>query len=98
MDINYKDLREQEYDYCRENLEYFVKTYGHIEDKDADTLVQPFVLWPEQEKALENFRDHKLNVILKSPSVRYHMACFTLCIMEDVKAWAHSYRSFSYRR
>jgi len=63
---SYKELREIEYQYCREHLEYFVRKYGHIEDKDADTLIQPFDLWPEQEKALGQFRDHKLNVILKA--------------------------------
>ena len=43
MDIeNYtpQQLREIEYDYCRSHLEYFVEKYGHIEDKDADTLIQ----------------------------------------------------------
>lgn len=69
MDLETKkpsELREILYDQCREDLLYFVKTYGHIEDKDADVLIQPFRLWDEQEKALENFRDHKLNVILKA--------------------------------
>ena len=60
------ELREMEYDYCRNNLEYFVDTYGHIEDKDADVLIQKFVLWDEQRNALRQFRDNKLNVILKA--------------------------------
>ena len=69
MDIeNYtpQQLREIEYDYCRSHLEYFVTKYGHIEDKDAETLIQPFHLWDEQLNALREFRDHKLNVILKA--------------------------------
>ena len=64
--MNYAELREKEYDYLRENLEYFVDTYGHIEDKDAYTLIQPFKIWDEQRKALRQFRDNKLNVILKA--------------------------------
>ena len=59
-------LREIQYEYCRNNLEYFVDTYGHIEDKDAATLIQPFKLWEEQRNALRAFRDNKLNVILKA--------------------------------
>lgn len=69
MDINTKkphELREMEYDYCREHLEYFVETYGHIEDKDAETLIQPFNVWPAQKEALRSIKDHKLNVILKA--------------------------------
>ena len=69
MDLeNYNpgQLREIQYEYCRNNLEYFVDTYGHIEDKDAETLIQPFQLWEEQRSALRSFRDHKLNVILKA--------------------------------
>ena len=65
-DYNPGQLREIEYEYCRKNLEYFVEKYGHIEDKDADTLIQPFNLWDEQRKALQGFRDNKLNVILKA--------------------------------
>ena len=63
---NPAQLRDIQYKYCRENLEYFVETYGHIEDKDADVLIQPFDLWDEQRSALRQFRDNKLNVILKA--------------------------------
>ena len=64
--MDYKELRELEYQYCRTHLEYFVENYGHIEDKDAEELVQPFRLWDEQRAALNSFRDNKLNVILKA--------------------------------
>ena len=69
MDItNYKphELREMEYDYCREHLEYFVDTYGHIEDKDSDVLIQPFKIWEAQREALRSIQKNKLNVILKA--------------------------------
>jgi hypothetical protein len=69
MDLENKthsELREISYDLCRKNLVKFVEIYGHIEDKDAETLIQPFNLWDEQKNALEQFRDHKLNVILKA--------------------------------
>jgi len=63
-DINY--LREKEIEYCRDNIEYFVDTYGHIEDKDADELIQPFAMWPEQREALRSIVAHRWNVILKA--------------------------------
>ena len=66
MDYKPSELREIEYQYCRTHLEYFVETYGHIEDKDAEELIQPFNLWEDQRKALRQFRDNKLNVILKA--------------------------------
>ena len=66
MTLKPNELRQKEIEYCRENLLYFVENYGHIEDKDADVLIQPFNLWPEQKSALEQFRDNKLNVILKA--------------------------------
>ena len=66
MEYKTSELREIELQYCRTHLEYFVENYGHIEDKDADVLVQPFNLWDEQRSALRQFRDNKLNVILKA--------------------------------
>lgn len=63
----YSEYRNIIYDYCRNNLEYFVEKYGHIEDKDADDdQIQPFNLWDEQRKALRQFKNNKLNVILKA--------------------------------
>ena len=66
MEYKPSELREIEYQYCRTHLEYFVEKYGHIEDKDAETLIQPFDLWDAQKDALKQFRDNKLNVILKA--------------------------------
>ena len=39
------ELREKEVAYCRGNIEYFIDSYGHIEDKDAEELIQPFRMW-----------------------------------------------------
>ena len=63
---DYTKLRESEYEYCRGHLEYFVDKYGHIEDKQAEILIQPFKLWDEQINAIRQFRDNRLNVILKA--------------------------------
>ena len=59
------EIRENEIAYCRKNIEYFVRGYGHIEDKDAAELIQRFELWPEQEETLRKFRDEKLCIALK---------------------------------
>lgn len=61
------DLRRKEIEYCRDNLLYYIDTYGHIEDKDnLDNIIQPFAMWEEQRKALVSIRDHKFNAILKA--------------------------------
>ena len=40
------EFRQAEAEYCRNDPVYFVENYCHIEDKDADELIQPFTLWP----------------------------------------------------
>ena len=59
-------IRESEIEYCRDHIEYFIDTYGHIEDKDADELIQPFKMWKEQRDALMSIMAHKWTVILKA--------------------------------
>lgn len=61
------ELRKKENEWCREHIEYFIDTYGHIEDKDnAESIIQAFEMWPEQRAALISIRDNKFNVILKA--------------------------------
>lgn len=59
-------LREKEIEYCRTNIEYFIDEYGHIEDKDAEDLIQPFKMWDAQREALRSLMSHRWNVILKA--------------------------------
>ena len=61
-----EEIRANEIEYCKGNVEYFIDTYGHIEDKDADELIQPFEMWDEQRKALHSIMDNRLNAILKA--------------------------------
>lgn len=61
-----QDIREAELLYCKNNIQYFIDTYGHIEDKDADELIQPFSMWKEQREALDSIMKHRLNVVLKA--------------------------------
>lgn len=52
--------------YILEHLVYFVRTYVHIEDKDAPELIVPFRLWPKQTELLKSIERHRLNIILKA--------------------------------
>lgn len=64
--MNPRELREQELEYCKGNIDYFVETYCHIEDKESAEVVQPFTLWPMQRDLLFSLYEHKLNVVLKA--------------------------------
>lgn len=59
--------RNAELEYCRSDIEYFIDTYGHIQDLDnEESIVQPFSMWPLQRDALQSIAENKLNVILKA--------------------------------
>lgn len=78
-----QELRDKEIEYCRSNVQYFVDTYGHIEDKDADELIQPFRMWKEQREALTSIMGHRWNVILKARQLGFswlvlHIAAHTM--------------------
>ena len=60
------ELRTEEIRYCYDNPVYWLKTYGHIEDKDADELIQPFNPWKEQVDTFKAFLTHKHNIVLKA--------------------------------
>ena len=80
-----KEARRLEAEYCRENIDYFVETYGHFEDKDADELIQPFKLWKEQREALLSIHKHRLNIILKARQLGFswmalHYAAYILIL------------------
>lgn len=64
MDI--QAIRDNEIAYCKEHVEHFIETYCHIEEKEADDLIQPVKLWPEQKKALAVLGSNKWSVILKA--------------------------------
>ena len=61
-----EELRQIEIEYLRDHLEEYVETYCHIEDKDAEELIQPFILWDAQKEALQDIHNFRLNVILKA--------------------------------
>ena len=82
-----QEIRQMEIEYCRDNIEYFIDAYGHIEDKDAVEIIQPFKMWEAQREALKSIMNHKFNVILKARQLGFswlvlHYACWMLLTME----------------
>ena len=82
-----QEIRQNQIEYCREHIEYFIDTYGHIEDKDAEEIIQPFHMWDAQREALRSIATHKLNVILKARQLGFswlvlHYAAHLLVTME----------------
>lgn len=73
----FAELRQQEVDYCRTDYNYFIDTYGHIEDKDnTEDIVQPFSRWKEQREATDSIMSHRLNVLLKARQLGFSwLAC-----------------------
>lgn len=61
-----RELREREYRYCKSNLEYFIDTYGHIQDHDSPDIIEKFSLWEDQRKALRTMASNKHTIILKA--------------------------------
>lgn len=78
-----QEIRQNEIEYCKSSVEYFIDTWGHIEDKDAEELIQPFEMWEEQRKALRSIIENRLNVILKARQLGFswlvmHIAAWLL--------------------
>jgi len=64
--MSVQDLRQREIEYCRDHPVYFTETYGHIEDRNKEDIIQPFTLWDEQKNALTDIQSHKRTIILKA--------------------------------
>ena len=60
------EIRENEIEYCRDHIVYFVERYGHIEDRDSPEIIVPFKLWKEQKETLNDFLNHKWTIVLKA--------------------------------
>ena len=60
------EIRQAELDYIKTDLPYFIETYAHIEDKDAEEVIVPFELWDAQKQTLKEIHENRLNIILKA--------------------------------
>ncbi|MED9905278.1 MAG: hypothetical protein UFG06_14000 [Lachnospiraceae bacterium] len=79
--INMSDVRNAELEYCRVDIIYYIEEYGHIEDKEATELIQPFKMWDMQKEACKSIMEHKKNAILKARQLGItwlvlHIACW----------------------
>ncbi len=59
-------ILKAEFEYCRENVVYWANNYCVIEDKDSPEIIVPFKGWDAQNKALQEFHENRLNLILKA--------------------------------
>ena len=55
-----------EYARCAADPFYYVEQYVHIECPEAQTLLQPFRLWPAQRPALEAMAEKRRVMVLKA--------------------------------
>ena len=51
---------------CKKDPAYFINNFVKIEDKDSPGIVIPFDMWQGQEKAIDQFENERLNIILKA--------------------------------
>jgi len=88
---------EEEIEYCRDHIEYFVDTYGHIENKNAPGIIVPFRMWKEQRDALISMNEHRLNIVLKARQLgltwlALHIAAHTMLTKQGCTVIALSKR------
>lgn len=60
-------LRQKEFEYCKDNMEYFIEHYIYIEEPDnKENILQLFKLWDAQRSLLKSVDENRLNIILKA--------------------------------
>ena len=64
MDKNFKEIIKKEYVRCVEDPVYFLKKYSYIQHPIEGKI--PFALYDFQEKTVEEFIQHRFQIILKA--------------------------------
>ena len=64
QDIKYREIIKQEYKKCFQDPVYFMKKYCVIQHPTRGKI--PFHLYPFQEDCMNDFKDNRFNIILKS--------------------------------
>ena len=85
----------EEFEFCRENPAYFIRTYLQIEDKDHEGLMIPFELWPAQEFSLYSIIDNKYNIILKARQIGFTWLVLAFIMHDLVFNIGHSAMAIS---
>src|SRR5665647_28769 len=63
LEIESKEAKKER---AKNDAEYFIENYVYIEDRDSKELAVPFKLWEGQKKALNDFQNERLNIVLKA--------------------------------
>jgi len=65
--IELEKIRNDEFEYCKNNKQYFIENYIYIEDVDNKAgILQKFKLWDKQKEVLHSIDKERLNIILKA--------------------------------
>ena len=59
-------INEVERELAKRDIEYYTENFVHIEDRDSVELAILFKLWEGQKKALADFHNERLNIVLKA--------------------------------
>jgi hypothetical protein len=60
-------LRQKEFEYCKDDINYFIEHYIYIEEPDnKENILQLFKLWESQKEVLKSITENRLNIILKA--------------------------------
>jgi hypothetical protein len=59
-------VKERNVEMMKSDIFYFIENFVHIEDRDSVELATLFKLWDGQKKALNDFINHRLNIVLKA--------------------------------
>lgn len=82
--------RQLEYEYVRDNPDYFFKNYSWLEDKDTAEIVVPFNPWPAQIEAFNSVHRHKLNIILKARQLGITWLALNYCAWDLISHPGHT--------
>lgn len=83
-------IREAEFEYCRKNVVYWANNYCVIEDKDSPEIIVPFHGWEAQNKTLEDFTTHRLNLILKARQMGITWIALYFCLHDLIFNLGHT--------
>ncbi len=75
---------------CREDVVYFINNYCVIEDKDSPEVVVPFHTWAEQDRAIREIANERLNLILKARQLGFTWIAICYCVHDLIFNVGHT--------
>ena len=83
-------IREEEFEYCRDDIVYWANNYCVIEDKDSPEIIVPFSGWDAQNQTLLDFKEHRLNLILKARQMGITWITLYFCLHDLIFNLGHT--------